>query len=610
MRNSAERARSADKRSDLPTSNLSWGETAKAAWSFLGDKQAAYVVGFFVLLIVYFYDLVPAYILGKIIDFFTIYHQGDSLALFYEYAIFLGVSWALVSLFRLYFKNRMDIMTIEARTKARVQSFERLLGFSLAWHAQENSGNKVQRVVTGSLAVRGLLKLFYSDLLKLVIQIGGVIIVSLFLDRILALTLLGYVVVFFVIEYAFTQRVAALTDAYNKANENAAGTLAEGTGNMLAVKALGAESDVQEHVAAREMTAQQFSIEAANLKKRKWYLFQILAGTFMGGFVFLLGRNVLLGITSIGTIAVLFTYFDRVRRQTSDATDLNEFLVEGRSDLGRMMELFKDAPKVRSGNLPFPKSKYCIELKNARFAYPSGQLAMSELQLAVGANGILGVAGHSGSGKSTLAKILLGLYELDKGNFTIGGVDYYKLKREEVTANVSVVLQETELFNFSLRENITLMREVSPVLLAQALAISQLEEVIARLPDGLETLIGERGYMLSGGERQRLGIARAICKNPKIVILDEATSSLDSKTEKKITDALLKTYRGEKTFIIIAHRLSTLRTADRIVVFENGTIVEEGKFSTLTKKEGSRFAEMYKLQTERQTVAKEVVATV
>ena len=159
-----------------------------------------------------------------------------------------------------------------------------------------------------------------------------------------------------------------------------------------------------------------------------------------------------------------------------------------------------------------------------------------------------------------------------------------------------MVLQETELFNLSLRDNITMMRSSNAELLNQAIEISQLGEVINKLPEGLDSRIGEKGYMLSGGERQRLGIARAIYKNAPIIILDEATSSLDSETEGRIMEKLLGDYGRDKTFLIIAHRLGTLKYTDKIAVMEEGRVVEEGSYDELMNRENSVFLRMNKEQ--------------
>ena len=224
--------------------------------------------------------------------------------------------------------------------------------------------------------------------------------------------------------------------------------------------------------------------------------------------------------------------------------------------------------------------------------YGSGQMGLKDFNLALKRNTKTGIAGLSGSGKSTLAKIILGLYALKEGVFKIGNKNYYSISHNETLGNITVVLQETELFNLSLRDNITMMRGENTELLNMAVEISQLGEVINKLPDGLDSLIGEKGYMLSGGERQRLGIARAIYKNAPIVILDEATSSLDSETEGKIMGKLLGDYGREKTFLIIAHRLGTLKYTDNIAVMEGGRVAEDGSYDKLMNDRGSVFYRM------------------
>jgi ABC-type multidrug transport system fused ATPase/permease subunit len=209
----------------------------------------------------------------------------------------------------------------------------------------------------------------------------------------------------------------------------------------------------------------------------------------------------------------------------------------------------------------------------------------------------IGIVGHSGSGKSTLAKILLGLYELEDGKFKIDDVNFYDIKHSEITHNIAIVLQDSEMFNLSLKENITLLKE-NDELLRLAIKVAQLEELITKLPEGMHTLIGEKGYRLSGGERQRIGIARAIFKNPQLLVLDEATSSLDSKTEELIQEGLEKELQ-KKTMIIIAHRLSTLKHVDRIYVFDNGRIAEEGKYDELITDPSSKFYQLHHFQSKQ-----------
>jgi len=207
----------------------------------------------------------------------------------------------------------------------------------------------------------------------------------------------------------------------------------------------------------------------------------------------------------------------------------------------------------------------------------------------------LGVVGESGSGKSTISKLMLKLYKPEKGKILVDGIDLNEFNQISITKNIGVVLQEPEMFNLSAIDNITISATKSDKkVLDTAISLSQLKPVIEKLPEKLDTLIGEKGYQLSGGERQRIGLARAICKDSQIYILDEATSALDSKTELLIQEEI-STKLKNKTLIIIAHRLSTLKDVKRILVLEKGQIVESGSFSDLLKKK-HKFYQMHKLQ--------------
>ncbi len=191
---------------------------------------------------------------------------------------------------------------------------------------------------------------------------------------------------------------------------------------------------------------------------------------------------------------------------------------------------------------------------------------------------------------------MLGLYKINSGKFLVGTQDYYAISHQEMLSHITVVLQEAELFNLTLRENITMMRPEDSKLLAQAIDVSEMGSIINKLPAGLDTLIGEKGYMLSGGERQRLGIARAVYKNTPIVILDEATSALDATTENRVMEKLFGTYGKEKTFLLIAHRIGTLRYVDSIAVVDGGKVAETGTYDELMKNPESLFAKINQKQ--------------
>ncbi len=588
------------------TKQISLKETIKLFWYFLEQDKKKFVFYFIILLSIFFYDFVPTYMMGKLVDFFSNYSQGQSISLLYFYSIFVGVTWILSSLIRLYSKRALNVIGQRARMRARTWGFERLTEFSLEWHNKENTGNKLQRIFTGADSINGFMKVLRKDLLKIIANVSGVIAVFIFTDLKFVILVVLYSTIFLVVEFAMSKRVFALSNEFNKLNQSAGGVYMESASNMLSIKALGGASGAIAKVSSREFLSQQLGIEKAYANNLKWRLLQVINGIALGIFILMLGFSVVNNSISLGMVLVLFTYFfNKLQTSLGDVSELHTDIIDFRSDFSQMVPIFKETEFIKTGNESFPKDWQEIEIKNAVMNYGSEQMGLKDFNLILKRNTKTGIAGLSGSGKSTLAKIILGLYSLKSGEFKIGKKDYYSIAHNETLGNTTVVLQETELFNLSLRDNITMMREEDNKLLNMAIDIAQLKEVIDRLPEGLNATIGEKGYMLSGGERQRLGIARAIYKNAPIIILDEATSSLDSETESKIMEKLLGAYGKDKTFLIIAHRLGTLKYTDNIAVMERGKVAEEGSYDVLMKNKDSVFFRLNQNKNKKVTLKKE-----
>jgi glucan exporter ATP-binding protein len=283
----------------------------------------------------------------------------------------------------------------------------------------------------------------------------------------------------------------------------------------------------------------------------------------------------------------------------------------GRVDqaIGFLYRLFLQAPRVaeyfdvldtRSAVIEKPtaialgRAQGRVEFDRISLCYV-GRPAVHELSFEVASGLTVALVGHSGAGKSTAMGLLQRLRDPDAGAIRIDGFDIRDLTLDSLRANIGVVFQETMLFCRSIADNLRVGRpEASDTELLAAARLAEAHEFILRQPQGYNTLVGERGGTLSGGERQRLAIARALLKDPPILILDEATNALDAATEAKVQQALKNAMRGRTTFVI-AHRLSTLRDADLILVFEGGRIVERGSFSTLLA-EGGVFAHLFAAQ--------------
>jgi subfamily B ATP-binding cassette protein MsbA len=265
--------------------------------------------------------------------------------------------------------------------------------------------------------------------------------------------------------------------------------------------------------------------------------------------------------------------------------------------VGEIGAILDDEDKhiVADGSRPFPGLQREIRFEAVSFAYTPDVPVLREVTFSVPHGKMTALVGHTGAGKSTLIRLLLRFYDVSAGAITIDGVDLRDIRLESLRSRIAFVSQDTLVLNASIRDNLTYgLDGVDFAGLARVIHLARLDELVARLPRGLETEVGERGKTLSGGERQRLAIARAMLKGAEILILDEATSALDTQTERLIQEAVAELLRG-RTSIVIAHRLSTIRHADRIVVVEGGRVVEQGTSADLLR-EGTRFSEYWRAQ--------------
>lgn len=262
-------------------------------------------------------------------------------------------------------------------------------------------------------------------------------------------------------------------------------------------------------------------------------------------------------------------------------SQINVYLQEGAAASKRLLEIF-DLPEYKwEGKIPFQGIKDRIELKNVSFSYPETGFTLRNIDLEIKKGEKVAIVGPTGAGKTTLVDLILGFYKVDEGEILIDGISLYKYDYDSFRSKVAVVPQEVLLFGGSIRDNLLYAVErVDEEILIDVCKKTRVEEIYERFPEGLNANVGERGTTLSGGERQRIALARALLRNPSLLVLDEATSALDSETEEAIKEALMEMGKGT-TVITIAHRLATVLSSDKIVVMDDGRVIAVGKHHEL-----------------------------
>lgn len=295
------------------------------------------------------------------------------------------------------------------------------------------------------------------------------------------------------------------------------------------------------------------------------------------------------GIISIGVISAFIIYAKQFGRPINELAQLYGQIQTAIAGAERVFAIMDEPSEDKSGTEDMTHSKGVISFKNVNFSYQPGKQVLSDFNLEVKAGHKVALVGATGSGKTTVVNLLMRFYEMDSGEILIDGVNIRDIASDELRKSTAIVLQDTVLFSDSIRNNLKYSNlEATDKQMEEAARMSNCHPMIKRLPEGYDTRLTESGYNISQGQRQLLSIGRAFLANPKILILDEATSSVDTRTEKHIQDAMVNLMK-DRTSLIIAHRLSTIQDADLIVVLDKGHIVEMGNHETLLKEKGNYY---------------------
>lgn len=342
--------------------------------------------------------------------------------------------------------------------------------------------------------------------------------------------------------------------------------------------------------------------------ERNWSTFfpMVMFVMSLSGFMIWImgGRAVLDGRMSIGQLTAFIGYVAMMREPLMMLQRIIDWTSRSLTAAERVFEILDTPLDIEDSEdaIPMPEMKGVVKFSDVHFGYEKGREIVHGIDLEVRAGEIIGLVGHSGAGKTTLINLLLRFYDPSQGHIEVDGVDLRRIKIDDFRRQVGVVLQESFLFPGSIKDNIAYGRpDATLEEVMDAAQAANAHHFIVNFPDGYDTYVGERGHRLSGGERQRIAIARAILHNPRILILDEATASVDTETERMIQEGLERLVSG-RTVFAIAHRLSTLKNADRLVVMDEGRIAEIGTHETLLAKPNGIYAKLVKMQLEMNKV--------
>lgn len=362
------------------------------------------------------------------------------------------------------------------------------------------------------------------------------------------------------------------------------------------VKAFGREDYESSRFSRENENLLKLTLKSVTISAVSSPFMEFLGGVGIAAIIFYGGYQVIQGVSTPGTffsfLAALILLYEPIKR----LTNVNNTIQQGIAGAQRVFSIIDAVPEIRNKPeaIPLPAISKAIDIRNVTFRYEDTPV-LKQINLTVRAGEAVAFVGMSGGGKTTLVNLIPRFYDVSEGQILIDGLDIRDVTMESLRAQIGIVTQQTILFNDTVRNNIIYGDiEKTEADVIRAAKAANAHHFIMNLPEGYDTVIGEQGTKLSGGERQRISIARALLKDAPILVLDEATSSLDTEAEIEVQEALENLMKG-RTTLVIAHRLSTIRNADRIVVLVNGEIVEEGTHEALLDKKGEYFR-LYQMQ--------------
>jgi ATP-binding cassette subfamily B protein len=581
--------------SDAPEVSLTNTEWLKTLWPYLLEYKGRVLLAALCLVGAKFASVSMPFFLKDLVDGLAGDGAGKSISpenVWLWFPIGLLLAYGSVRLLNVLLGEIRDVLfgrvTERAMRRMSLKVFRHLHKLSLDFHLSRQTGALQRDIERGTNGISFLMRFVIFNILPTLLELFLVVGLLLYnyppwFALITLVAVVSYVL--------YTARITEWRTLYvREANKMDSSTHARALDSLL-------NYETVKYFSAEEREAQDYDDSLRKWeqarRKNRLTLFALNSGQAliislaMTLMLCLSAYYVIIGTMTIGDFTLMNAFMFQLFMPLSFLGFVYREVKASLASIEQMLGLLKEKPTVEDNGLEsLADAQASIEFSQVNFHYQSQRPILKDLSFRIGAGERVAVVGSSGAGKSTLTKLLFRFYDTTSGDILINGQSIYGLSLKNLRKHIGVVPQDTVMFNDTFKNNLLYASpNATSEELARVISMAQLDEFLSQCPDGLETIVGERGLKLSGGEKQRLAIARMLLKRPAIMVFDEATSSLDSRTEKNINVAIREVSVGH-TSLIIAHRLSTIIDADKIVVIEQGKVVEQGKHTELLALKG------------------------